>query len=404
MKKALLALGLLAVCVAVGAARGDHIQELGKQAAGLRGLSYRPIPSQVVSQKDCATYLMHLLDKEMEPTRTRKREAFLRHLGLLTGPRSMKQIYAEILSEQVRGLYDPAKKRYLVVTAGGKEAGGMGAMAAAIGLNIEDIYTVHELGHAIQDQHFNLSRLSQKVADDFDEELAAQSLIEGDASVLMMDYALKSIGMDPAQVGMAGGMPTGMGSDEMMMMSSPSLAKAPRFFREILSFPYAQGLTFVNALKAKGGWKSVDRAFSNLPESSEQIFHPEKYGRDHPQRVKGARLPLDASWKPLGHDTAGEFTIHVWAEENGATVTGWGGDSYEVYASGEGTTAVWDTVWDSDRDAAEFERLAVKALSRTRGKPSQDGHTKTWTHGRLHSQCDRKGRRVQVVFDYPKKR
>ena len=199
-------LGLALLLLAAGAqAQKDKIRELGLQAAQLRNLSYTPVTAQAVSQKECVAYLLKLLDEEMQPGPTNRREAFLKLTGLMPERDSLKKTYAELYGEQVRGLYDPKKKRYLVVTAGANKGGGeTDPMAAAMGLNTDDILTVHELGHAIQDQHFNLASLTRQVADNFDQELAASSLFEGDASVLMFAYALKSTGLDTSGVDMSG--------------------------------------------------------------------------------------------------------------------------------------------------------------------------------------------------------
>ncbi|MBN9415948.1 MAG: hypothetical protein J0I12_10955 [Candidatus Eremiobacteraeota bacterium] len=367
-----LVLGLLLISGA--AAQKDHIRELGMQAAQVRNLSYKPVTAQAVSQKECVNYLLKLLDEEMQPAQTNRREGFLKLLGLMPEQASLKKTYAELYGEQVRGLYDPKQKRYLVVTSA---KGQSDPMAAAMGLNMDDILTVHELGHAIQDQHFGLGALTRSVADNFDQELAASSLFEGDASVLMLVYALKATGIEGVDASALGG----LDGEQMMMGQTPAVARAPRFFREVLGFPYGQGMKFVNYLKRGKDWAPIDRAFANLPESSEQILHPEKYLRDHPKPVQ---MEAGGSGTSLGQDTAGEFTIRCWARENGVgdeAAAGWGGDRYEIFRGPSGLNGIWVTTWDSDRDAMEFERLAKKAVAK---KPSNE--------------VERRGRDVTVRF------
>jgi hypothetical protein len=368
----------------------DRIHELGIQAASLRGLSYRPVASQVVSQKECVEYLLRLLDQEMKPSITQKREGFLKLLGLMPEKGSMKKIYAELYTDQVRGLYDPHRQRYLVVRSEGKKGSEdlMEGLTASMGLNLESILTIHELGHAIQDQHFQLGAISKKVAANFDEELAASSLIEGDASALMMDYALRSVGMDSE--GLEVGAMGGLDQEQMMLGSSPALSRAPRFFREVLGFPYNQGMAFVGSLRRGKDWSAVNRAFRTLPESSEQILHPEKYGRDHPKEVQ-VQAGAMAGANSLGQDTAGEFTIRCWARENGGeeqAAAGWGGDRYEIFRTARGLSGCWATTWDSEKDAREFEKLALHALT---GK------------GKQPAQIERQGLRVTVLLNYPPK-
>ena len=368
---------LCLLLAASGSAQKDKVRELGMQAAQLRNLSYKPVTAQAVSQKECVAYLMKLLDEEMQPAQTNRREGFLKLLGLMPEKASLKKIYAELYGDQVRGLYDPKQKRYLVVTSA---KGQEDPMAAALGMNMDDILTVHELGHAIQDQHFGLGALTRQVAQNFDQELAASSLFEGDASLLMLAFAIKAAGLESAGVDMSGAL-GGLDSEQMMMGQSAAVARAPRFFREVLGFPYGQGMKFVSYLKRGKDWAPVDRAFANLPESSEQILHPEKYLRDHPKPVQMESAHLGTS---LGQDTAGEFTIRCWARENGAgdeAAAGWGGDRYEVFRTSNGLAGIWVTSWDSDRDAAEFEKLARKALVK---RPAHE--------------VERSGRGVTVLF------
>lgn len=368
-------LGLLIGSVGVSAQK-DKIRELGMQAAQLRNLSYKPVSAQAVSQKECVAYLLRLLDEEMQPAQTNRREGFLKLLGLMPEKASLKKTYAELYGDQVRGLYDPKQKRYLVVTSA---KGQEDPMAAAMGLNMDDILTVHELGHAIQDQHFGLGALTRQVADNFDQELAASSLFEGDASVLMFAFAIKSTGLETSGVDMSA--LGGLDSEQMMMGQSAAVARAPRFFRDVLGFPYGQGMKFVSHIKRGKDWAAVDRAFANLPESSEQIIHPEKYLSDHPKPVQMEAASLGTS---LGQDTAGEFTIRCWARENGSgdeAAAGWGGDRYEIFRTSHGLAGIWVTTWDSDKDAIEFEKLAKKATAK---KPA--------------NQVERSGRDVTVRF------
>ncbi len=42
-------------------------------------------------------------------------------------------------------------------------------------------------------------------------------------------------------------------------------------------FPYMKGVVFCAKLTNDGGWKAIDEAYRNLPQSTEQILHPEKF-------------------------------------------------------------------------------------------------------------------------------
>jgi hypothetical protein len=62
-----------------------------------------------------------------------------------------------------------------------------------------------------------------------------------------------------------------------MGVDTKELDQAPRVIRESLLFPYQEGLNWTRALYKEGGWSQVSQAFTNLPQSTEQIMHPEKY-------------------------------------------------------------------------------------------------------------------------------
>lgn len=412
-----LAAGLLLI-LSVAASAQSSTQQLGRKAAEIRNLPYRTIPSKQLTQEQAATYVLRLLDQELEPRLTRTRETFLKRLWLMPQKSSIRGILGKLYAKQVRGIYDPSKKQYVVVKSGkGSQESATSVAAAMLGIDLTDIYTVHELQHAIQDQHFNLSRISKKVARHGDRSFAAQSLIEGDATAVMMDYALAQAGLDSSQVDLSG---TGMGQVSQADLKSlglegmdlgsglggltnQSMAGAPLYFQESLSQPYTQGLAFVQAVKKSGGWASVNRAFKRLPVSSEQIYHPEKFitGRDKPVTVSLRHLPPTlGSYKKLGEDTAGEFTVRVMAKQAGQPMSaaeGWGGDRYASYSNGRISFSVWNTTWDTNRDAREFEALVKVIFTKRLGRSSNG----IWKRKGRYYFLGRQGKRVVVHLAAP---
>jgi hypothetical protein len=150
--------------------------------------------------------------------------------------------------------------------------------------------------------------------------------------------------------------------------------------RQLLG-PYALGLTFlargdVDRLQAGFPRKEVDAAWERLPQSSEQILHPEKYWdpkrRDEPKRVAipNAAPALGDGWKRAGSGVLGELMLGslvgaptpdaaelasgrgAWTN---AAAAGWGGDRFEVWTNGDAAVVLLATVWDTAKDAEEFE-------------------------------------------------
>ena len=119
----------------------------------------------------------------------------------------------------------------------------------------------HELNHALEDQHYDLSdRLGTG-----DRDLALTSLVEGTATVAMIRYARRfqnTLALALAAGGIDGG-----------------TEGVPPFIVDQLLFAYTGGARFVRALyEETGSWAVVNNALeSDPPVSSEQIMHPRKY-------------------------------------------------------------------------------------------------------------------------------
>jgi uncharacterized iron-regulated protein len=111
---------------------------------------------------------------------------------------------------------------------------------------------IHEMVHALQDQHFGLEKLHEPFIGS-DEELARAALIEGDATLTMIEV----LGKDSH----AGKMLT------MPLEKSRNLQNA---------FLYAQGARYVQALRKRGGWTAVDFRYGNLPRTTAAILHPDE--------------------------------------------------------------------------------------------------------------------------------
>ena len=109
----------------------------------------------------------------------------------------------------------------------------------------------------------------------------------------------------------------------------------------------------------------VNAAYRDLPQSTEQILHPERYvGGDQPVevRVEGLAHVLGAGYRLVWQRTLGEFYLRemlrvtVPTETAEAAAAGWGGDRYRIYfkdSTGE-TVLLYRVVWDSTQDADEF--------------------------------------------------
>src|SRR6266581_3474222 len=212
-----------------------------------------PVKSGAQSRIQIESMVIRNLDEETTAAGMHAIEQMMKKLGLAPADFQYRNFLIKLLSEQVAGYYDPKRQEFF--------------LADWIDLEGQKPVMAHELTHALQDQHFNLRRFEHWPKGDSDAELAAHALIEGDATLAMALYVANNPLVALAfmkSLGAAG-------------MASVELDKAPRALRESLLFPYQDGLKWVNALYKRGGWNEVSQAFTTLPQSTEQILHPEKY-------------------------------------------------------------------------------------------------------------------------------
>jgi len=225
-----------------------------KETSEIRQLTIlRPVQSSTQSRAEIERALIKSLDEDTTPAEMHADEITLKKLGLAPADFQYRVLMLRVLTEQVAGYYDPKTGQF--------------HLADWIDLDGQKPIMAHELTHALQDQHFNLRRFEHWPKGDSDAELAAHALIEGDATLAMALYVannpLRALAF--------------LKSLSMTGMSSAELDKAPRALRETLVFPYQDGEKWVSALYKQGGWSGVSQAFATLPQSTEQILHPEKY-------------------------------------------------------------------------------------------------------------------------------
>jgi hypothetical protein len=155
---------------------------------------------------------------------------------------------------------------------------------------------------------------------------------------------------------------------------------------ELLS-PYLDGANFVTALRAAGGWALVDAAYTDPPQSSEHILHPDRYlANDAPAAVELASsadenglTPLGEGWTLLYDRTLGEWYLRQYlrtqldAPTTRQAASGWGGDRYHLFYNAEADQRafVLRFVWDSPSDVGEFTE-AYESFSDFRFRASAD--------------------------------
>jgi len=367
-------------------------------AARLRQLDFlADVDDNIMPRGDLKDFLARQIDKDMPHEERVSRQRAYIAMGLLPEGADIKEILVDLMAEQVAGFYDPHTKELYVVD-------DMKGLTGRITL-------LHELVHALQDQHWGLLDGLPLLARSHDDVvIAATSLIEGDASLAMVGYMLDISGVSENRDAIE----QALFHSTLLPFSLPP--DVPRAISEFLVFPYVRGMDFVMEARRKDGWNAIDALYVRPPVSTEQIIHPEKYydDEDIPTMVFVPDISdvLGEGWRPGATNVLGELFVRIWLSEWLAprdfadAPAGWDGDQLRAFedASSARTTVVWYSVWDTDKDAREmFDAAGELIRSRFReGVPtteSPDSLTVA-TDTSAHS-AQMRGRSVVVVIDCP---
>jgi hypothetical protein len=351
-------------------------KQIQGQVVAIRGLQPKSdVTPQVLDEAQLRTHVTTSFKQDNPTEIVLANERLLKGLGLFPKDKSLETLYIDLLSSQIAGFYDPKAKQLFVLS----KSGALGP--------VERVTFSHEYTHALQDQNFDVGSFELDAVGESDRSLGRLSLIEGDATTVMTDWAQQNLTPDELV--------------EMVRQSlDPEAVKVleqmPPILREPLGFPYDNGLRFVLGLRARGGWAAVNAAFKKPPASSEQIMHPEKY--DAAEAPVAVALPRDldtrmgAGWKLSLQDTLGEFQLAIWLREGvtrvplaNAAAAGWGGDRVALLDGPNGAWAIaLLTTWDDVAEASEFADAAGQTL------------TKLGTSGTVYAQPD--GKDVKVLL------
>ena len=236
----------------------------------------------------------------------------LRALGVVSGKLDLAAALNQETDSGTLAFYSPKDKRVRVR-----------GTTMSVGLRVT---LVHELTHALQDQHFNLSRLIDDKSLDDGESTAHRGLAEGDALRIEDDYVAQKL----TKAEKASYDAEYQGEVDS---SQKATAGVPPFLQATFSTPYALGAPFVTMLFDDGGNGTVDKAFRDPPATEQDLFDPATYLLHE----KAVTTDLDLHVKT---QEDGPFGSPSWflvlAERIDPTVAfnatlGWAGDHYALF-------------------------------------------------------------------------
>lgn len=324
-----------------------EIDRLIVATEALRGRRFlTPVEVTLVSPEEMAARVRANLQEELDPEDVAVEQAFTRLLGMLPGEVDLAAAIEDLYAEQVVGYYD-GDTGELVVASGGD--------LTPLGRTI----VVHELVHALADQHFGMSATLDELVETgrYHEAAALQALAEGDATYFQMVF-LQGLTADEQVQALL----------ESFEADTSVLDSLPDWFAEDLTFPYEWGFRFVEHLVEDGGIAAVDQAYLLLPTTVEQIMHPIAYLSREPARP--VALPATALEGYQIHEEGGfgEWNLMLYllggVGDGDATVAaaGWGGDAYRLHWNGTEVAFAYLYEGDTPRDAEELAAALVPSL------------------------------------------
>ena len=279
-----------------------------------------------------------------QPTSRSDKAAFdravgeLRALGLVHGKVDLASSFNTLTQSGVVGLYVNEDKTVYVRGA---------AMTPFVRVTL-----AHELTHALQDQHWDLTNL-QRAAPAGDD-TALRALLEGDAVTVQNAYEKTLSAADQRTYQHE--------QTAAQDRSTQATVNVPGVLSDMMSFPYAFGRPYIDALTANRNTTALDDAFNHPPVAEAQIINSAGYPTSwKPARVAVPSLP-QGDRRVGAPQSFGQFSLfEVLSSRLGytpawAAVQGWQGDNSVPYADHGRTCMAVDVRFATPGGASRFYR------------------------------------------------
>jgi hypothetical protein len=369
--------------------------------AALRGLAAPGDPPPIVarSREETRRFMEQELDRRYGGPRVEAERKGMAAWGLIPGDYDLRGLFLDLLQEQVAAYYDPRAR--------------VMAIGSWLRPEQQEAALLHEMVHALQDREIPLAGYLAVEPGKGDQLLARQALIEGEAVALSLDLLLRAQGLDLATIPVPD-----LGSVRAKIAAAsagPAISAAPPFLRELLIFPYVEGLHFVHQARRRQPWSAMSALYLDPPRSTAQILHPEKRldRREDPVAVAlpdlGPALPTAGA---VTEDELGELALgavlglHLGAEAGRRAAVGWRGDRYRVWEPEPGRFALaYVLVVDGEERAravaAALAGVVEKRHAATAGRARTAGGLVTWADGASAWAVEHRGAEVLLMDAVP---
>ena len=357
----------------------SELAALMVDAEQVRGIPFIATPTVVIlDEAEFSQRVSDLVAEDLDQEELATDSAVFAMLGMLEPGTDLYQLLIDLYTEQVAGFYDGDTEEMVVPAA----PDGFTAL--------QRITVLHELVHALTDQHFDFNDQFESLIDEGngDDSSAFQALIEGDATRSQFVY-MES--MSPIEAVQA--------ATEALAYDSSVLDSVPGWIQSDLTFPYDQGLVFVDAIAATGGLAAVDDAYQSPPQTTEQILDPARYARNEPPRDLAPLTVEIDGWDLYDEATFGDWGLRLILDgsvspgEVTQAASGWGNDTYRVFTRGDDVAMVMSYIGDSERDAEELANALIAHIrdDMDSGPAEESADGLLYRQGNVYSFIDRIG-------------
>ncbi len=331
---------------------------LYQQLAALKGVASpgSPPPILIKSREETRRFIQQELDRRYSPERLESERKGMVAWGLIPPDYDLRRVFVDLMEEQVAAYYDPRAKVMV--------------LGDWLPPDEQEAALAHELVHALQDRQMSLEAFITPHPGQGDQLLARQALVEGEAVAVMLDLLLKAQGADLASLPDLGPVRSMVAAGSV----GPTIDTAPKFLRDLLIFPYVDGLNFVYRFRKAEPWSAIQALYRDPPRSTAQILNPDKrlVTREDPIPMALPDLgSLAPGVKVVAEDELGEFALRavlgsrLGDEAGHAAAAGWRGDRYRIWEGADGGLVIaYLLATESPRAAHAFALAYAKVMEK----------------------------------------
>ena len=369
----------------VAAAMREDIGVIMLDVEESRGLPFLEIPTvTILDETDFTARVLSTFEEDLDEEEIAGDQAIFELLGMLDGSTDLYQLIIDLAAEQVLGFYD-------------LDEGELVVPVSVDGITpLQEMTIAHELVHSLSDQHFDFNDVLEDRIDNGtgDDASSILGLVEGDATYQQFLF-LET--MDPSSAAEA--------VLESLSYDTSVLDSSPLWIQRDLAFPYEHGLVFTGFLVQEGGLKAVDEAYLDLPVSTEQILHPEKYLRSEgPSDLSTLSVELEG-WELFDEATFGEWGIRLLLMDSllpgemTQAAAGWGNDRYSAFLRDADSAIAWVYEGETVEDAEDLANGLIAHIRGTMdaGESVESGGGLLFSSGQTYVFIDRVEEKIYFV-------